>query len=56
MKPFLYKTIFFIIPILFLLGIPSVFLIYTGESFSKIEEVVASNKEYLIGYAYKESN
>ena len=56
MKPFLYKTIFFIIPILFLLGIPSVFLIYTGESFSKIEEVVASNNEYLIGYAYNESN
>lgn len=56
MKLFLYKSLIFIIPIFVLLGIPTCFLIYSGESFSKIEKIVERGDEYLIGYAYQEVN
>lgn len=56
MKLFLYKSLIFILPIFILLGIPTSILVYSGESFSKIEKVVESGSEYLIGYAYQEVN
>jgi hypothetical protein len=56
MRIFLYKSFIFVIPVLVLLGIPTTILVYSGESFSKIEEVVEKGDEYLIGFAYQEVN
>ena len=56
MKKFLHRIAVFLIPILFLLAIPIIFLIYSRESFSRIYNIVKSGDKYLIGYAYDESN
>lgn len=56
MKKFLYKSLLFCSPILMVLAIPTIVLVYSKESFSQIESLVESNEEYLVGYAYDESN
>jgi hypothetical protein len=56
MKKFLHRIAVFLIPVLFLLAIPIIFLIYSRESFSRIYNIVKSGDKYLIGYAYDESN
>jgi hypothetical protein len=46
---------FLLLPILFI-SIPVATLYFSGESLSRIDDDVAKNDKYLIGYAYHESN
>lgn len=56
MKKFLIKIFFFCAPLLLLAIPPFLALKIAHENYFEIDNVVASNKKYLIGYAYNESN
>lgn len=56
MKKFLYKTISFSIPLILFLVIPGILLFVSGENYRSIDELVVTENEYLIGYAYNENN
>lgn len=56
MKRYLTKIIVFLLPIALVLLLPSIVLRKAGENFKSIDELVASDQKYLIGYAYNESN
>ena len=56
MKRFLIKIIFLSIPILIIGMVPLLFLFNSGEYLKKIDKIITSNEDYLIGYAYHEDN
>lgn len=58
MRIFLKKLVVFLFPIGFLLGIPSLYFLLSGENFvskSRFNEIVTA-ENYLIGFLYNESN
>lgn len=56
MKKFCIQTFVFISPLFLILTIISFILEYSGEYFTKIEELVRKNEKYLIGYGYNQNN
>lgn len=56
MRLFIKKTLIFCIPLVIFIGIPSYILLSTAESFSRIERLINSGNNYLVGYAYSEDN
>ena len=56
MKKFISKITIFSIPLIFIFLIPIVFLFMSGENYKSIDDIVKSKNDYLIGYAYNESN
>lgn len=56
MKKFVYKTLIFCIPIAIVIGIPTFILLLSKESFSNLDALVENNEDYIVGYAYDESN
>ena len=56
MRRFVFKIILFCVPLIVVLLYPSILLFSSGESFKTIDELIKSNKDYLIGYLYDEDN
>lgn len=56
MKKFIFKITTFSIPLIVIFLIPILFLFISGENFKSIDDIVKSENDYLIGYAYNESN
>lgn len=56
MRRFLTSITWFSIPLVILLVIPIFFLKISGESYTNIDNIIESNRKYLIGYAYDETN
>ena len=56
MKKFISKIIIFSTPLIVVFLIPVVFLFMSGENYKSIDDIVKSKNDYLIGYAYNESN
>lgn len=56
MKRFLVKTIAFITPVLILILIAVSFLYTSGENYKSIDNIIANEENYLIGYAYNQGN
>lgn len=56
MKKFISKITVFSTPLIVVFLIPVVFLFMTGENYKSIDDTVKSKNDYLIGYAYHESN
>lgn len=56
MKKFLAKAIAFSTPLLIIFLIPVLFLLISGENYKNIDDVIVTNEDYLIGYAYNEVN
>lgn len=54
MKKYIKKVIIFLLPIAFLILIPSLILIKSGEAFYNVDNVISlnPNKPYILGYAY----
>jgi hypothetical protein len=56
MKKFLKRIILLSIPVWIFFLIPAYILWQTGEYFTPIDEMINSNRKYLIGYEYNEGN
>ena len=56
MKKFISKITLFSTPLIIVFLIPVVFLFMSGENYKSIDDTVKSKNNYLIGYAYNESN
>lgn len=56
MKNFIIKITVFSTPLIIVFLIPAVFLFMSGENYKSIDNIVKSKNDYLIGYAYNESN
>lgn len=56
MKKFISKISVFSTPLIVAFLIPVVFLFMSGENYKSIDNIVKSKNDYLIGYAYNESN
>lgn len=56
MKKFLFRLAIFILPLLVYLLVPAYVLYRSGENFYNPDHIIASGRNYLIGYAYNDSN
>jgi hypothetical protein len=56
MKKFIFRILLFSIQVLFLVIPPAIALAISGENFEEIDELVAGDDKYLVGYAYNENN
>jgi hypothetical protein len=55
-KIFIKKTFLFIIPVFIFLIPPCLILKRTGENLTIIDDLLLSDKQYLVGYSYNQSN
>lgn len=56
MKKFLYKILLFSIPGIIWIIPPIVILMFSGENYAPIDNLISGKSKYLIGYAYNEEN
>lgn len=56
MKKFIYKVLLFSLPVLMFFSVPVVILKVTGESYTNLDKIIKDKVDYLVGYAYNESN
>ena len=55
-KLFLKKIMTFIFPVFLIFVPPFLLLFWTSENFYDLDNIIAEDKEVLIGYSYNESN
>lgn len=56
MSLFIKKLLIYSLPVMLFLLIPSIIMKGTGEYFADIDSILESDRRYLIGFAYNESN
>ncbi len=56
MKKFISKIAVFSTPLMVVFLVPIIFLFMSGENYKSIDETIKNQNDYLIGYAYNESN
>ncbi len=56
MKKFIVRLVVFLLLPALLMSVPLAALYFSGECLTKIDDQIAANNKYLIGYAYQESN
>lgn len=58
MKPFLIKLLWFLSPLIIVIGFITMILRFTGENYLSVDRVIKSSEteKYLIGYSYNEKN